>query len=237
MGLPAAGGAYALQYLTEVFNRKHIGRSTPATRPASASLDSLHGGYEKRVNDIGSGRKPMTVDLKQNIPPTDFNIYNPRNSTNDYASNVINPVTGNNAIAINPNADEVYLAHELGHVASKHTEVGAMVRNLRDNPKLAKALGASLFAVPAVASAIEAGDNDLDTSLAIAAAASLPTLVDEGLATKNGLAIMNNAGTRATLGQRGKFAASYLSYLLPALAVGGLGNFVGNQLDQDIPPS
>ena len=90
-----------------------------------------------------------------------------------------------------------------------------------------------MFAVPAVASAIEAGDNDLDTSLALAAAASLPTLVDEGLATKNGLAIMSNAGNRATLGQRGKLAGGYLSYLLPALAVGGLGNFVGNQLDKD----
>ena len=237
MGLPIAGGAAALQYLTEVFNRKHIGRSTPATRPASASLDSLYGGYEKRVNDIGSGRTPMTVDLKENLPPDDFNIFNPRNSNAPYASNGINLDTGNPIININPNVDEAILAHELGHVASKHTDVGAMVRNLRDNPKLAKALGASLFAVPAVASAIEAGDNDLDTSLAIAAAASLPTLVDEGLATKNGLAIMNNAGTRATLGQRGKLAGGYLSYLLPALAVGGLGNFVGNQLDEDIPTS
>jgi len=231
VGLSSVGGAAALQYLTEVFNRKHMGRRTPATRPASAALDSLYGGYEQRVKQIGSGRQPMPIDLKQNIPSENFNIYDPRNSTNDYASNVLNPVTGNNAIAINPNVDEAYLAHELGHVASKHTDIGSIVRNLRDNPKLSKALGASLFAVPAVASAIEAGDNDLDTSLALAAAASLPTLVDEGLATKNGLAIMSNAGTRASLGQRGKLAAGYLSYLMPALAVGGLGNFVGNQLD------
>ena len=237
MGLPAAGGAAALQYLTEVFNRKHLGRSTPATRPASASLDSLYDGYEKRVNDIGSGRKPMPVELNENLPPEDYNPFNIRQPVDLYARQGVAVETGNQLIDINPNADEAYLAHELGHVASKHTDVGAMVRNLRDNPKLAKALGASLFAVPAVASAIEAGDNDLDTSLALAAAASLPTLVDEGLATKNGLAIMDNAGTRATLGQRGKLAAGYLSYLLPAIAVGGLGNFVGNQLDQDIPSS
>ncbi len=233
MGLSAAGGAYALQYLTEVFNRKQMGRRTPATRPASAALDSLYGGYEQRVNDIGSGRKPMSIDLQENIPPKDYNIFNPRNSTDPYASNTVNQNTGNPAISINPNADEAYFAHELGHIASKHTDVGAIVRNLRENPKLATALGASVFAVPAVASAIEAGDNDLDTSLALAAAASLPTLVDEGLATKNGLAIMSNAGNRATLGQRGKLAGGYLSYLLPALAVGGLGNFVGNQLDKD----
>ena len=233
MGLPASGGAAALQYLTGLFARKELGRRTPATRPASAALDSLYGGYEKRVSDIGSGRKPMTVDLKENTPPEDYNIFNPLNSTDPYGSNATNLDTGNPIIHINPNTDEAILAHELGHVASKHTDVGAIVRNLRENPKLAAALGASMFVVPAVASAIEAGDNDLDTSLALAAAASLPTLVDEGLATKNGLAIMSNAGTRATLGQRGKLAGGYLSYLLPALAVGSLGNFVGNQLDQD----
>ena len=233
MGLLASGTAAALQELTSLFNRSQLGRRTPGTRPASAALDSLYGGYEQRVNDIGSGRKPMQVDLKENIPPKDYNIFNPTNSTNPYASNAVNLNTGNPIVQINPNTDEAYLAHELGHIASKHTDVGAIVRNLRDNPKLASALGASMFAIPAVASAIEAGDNDLDTSLALAAAASLPTLVDEGLATKNGLAIMSNAGNRATLGQRGKLAGGYLSYLLPALAVGGLGNFVGNQLDKD----
>ncbi len=231
MGLSAAGGALALQGLTDMFNRSQIARRTPAKRPASASLDTLYGGYEQRVADIGSGRKPMDVDLSENIPPENFNVYDIRQPVSSYASNATNYDTGNPIININPNVDEAYLAHELGHVASQHTDVGALVRNLRDNPNLARALGASMFAIPAVASAIEAGDNDLDTSLALAAAASLPTLVDEGLATKNGLAIMNNAGTRASLGQRGKLATGYLSYLMPALAAGGLGNFVGNQLD------
>ena len=167
----------ALQGLTDVFNRKQLGRRTPDTRPASAALDSLYGGYEQRVSDIGSGRRPMTVDLKENTPPEGFNIFDPRNSTDPYASNATNLDTGNPIININPNTDEAYLAHELGHVASKHTDVGAIVRKLRDNPKLATALGASMFTIPAVASAIEAGDNDMDTSLALAAAAALPTLV------------------------------------------------------------
>ena len=234
MGLPVAGGAVALQYLTDIFNRKNLGRRTPATRPASGSLDQLYGGYEKRVDDIGSGRKPMTVDLQENIPPDDFNPLNYQQPVGSYASNATNLDTGNPIVHINPNVDEAYLAHELGHVASKHTDVGAMVRNLRDNPNLTKALIVAAGGVPAVASALEAGDEDLDTSLALAAAASLPTLVDEGLATKNGLAIMDNAGTRASLGQRGKLAGVYLSYLMPAIAAGGLGNFIGNQLDEDI---
>lgn len=234
MGLSAASGAGLLHYLTGVLNRKSIGRRTPAARPASASLDSLYEGYEKRVADIGSGRKPMQVDLEENLPPENYNIFDPRNSTDAYASNGINLDTNNPSIRINPNADEAYLAHELGHVASKHTDVGAMVRNLRDNPNLANALGASLLTLPGVAAAIEDGDNDMDTSIALAAAASLPKLVDEGLATKNGLAIMNTVGRRASLGQRGKLAGGLLSYLTPAILAGSAGNVVGNMLDQDI---
>ena len=84
---------------------------------------------------------------------------------------------------------------------------------------------------PGTAAALEEGDNDLDSSIALAAAAGLPTLIDEGLATKNGLAIMENAGRRASLGQRGKLAGAYLSYLMPALVAGSAANFVGNQFD------
>ncbi len=233
MGLSAAGGAGILQYLTEVFNRKNMGRRTPATRPVSASLDDLYGGYEKRVGEIGSGRKPMPVELSQNTPPDDYNIFNPLNSTDPYASNAT-ASSGNPVIDINPNADEIYLAHELGHVASKHTDVGSVVRTLRDNPNLGKALLLASGGVPLVASALEAGDDDLDTSIALAAATQIPTLLDEGLATKNGFAIMRNAGKPVTRGQYGRMAGGYLSYLLPAIAAGGLGNAAGNLLDQDI---
>jgi len=234
VGLSTAGGAGILQYLTEVFNRKNMGRRTPGSRPSSASFDDLYDGYEKRVSEIGSGRKPMTVDLEQNLPPDNFKSWNPLNSTDPYASNTVNQTTGNPAISINPNADEIYLAHELGHVASKHTDVGSVVRNLRDNPKLGQALLLATGGVPLVASALEAGDDDLDTSIALAAAAQIPTFVDEGLATKNGFAIMKNAGKPVTRGQYGRMAGGYLSYLLPAIAAGGLGNAAGNLLDEDV---
>ena len=70
--------------------------------------------------------------------------------------------------------------------------------------------------------------------MALAAASALPTLIDEGLATKNGLAIMNLAGRRASLGQRGKLAAGYLSYLAPAIVAGAGGNFLGNLVDREV---
>lgn len=234
VGLSAAGGAGILQYLTEVFNRKNMGRRTPGSRPASAALDDLYGGYEKRVAEIGSGRKPMDIDLAENLPPDNFNSFNPLIDTKPFASNGIHPTSGNNAISINPNADEIYFAHELGHVASKHTDVGSIVRNLRDNPKLGQALLLASGGVPLITSALEAGDDDLDTSIALAAATQIPTLVDEGLATKNAFAIMNKAGKPVTRGQYGRMAGGYLSYLLPAIAAGGLGNAAGNLLDKDV---
>ena len=92
-----------------------------------------------------------------------------------------------------------------------------------------------MITVPGVAAALEAGDNDMDTSMAVAALSAAPTLIDEGLATKHGLAIMNKAGVRANLGQRGKLAGGLLSYLAPAVIAGAAGNTVGNLLDQDLP--
>ena len=49
------------------------------------------------------------------------------------------------------------------------------------------------------AAGLQEGDDDLAASLAIAAAAASPTLIDEALASKNALAIMQDAGTRANL--------------------------------------
>ncbi len=228
--------ALALDYLTKVFNRRQLGRRTPAARPAAQSLEPLANALEKRVDKIGAGRKIDDLDINQNVPTSDVNAFNPFVDAdfNDYASNGINPASGNYAIKINPNVDEAYLAHELGHVASRHTDIGALVRSLRDNPKLTTALGASLFTLPGLTAALEAGDNDMDTSIALAAAAGLPKLVDEGLATKNGLAIMDMAGRRATMGQRGKLAGAFMTYLTPAIVAGASGNFVGNLVDKDI---
>ena len=66
-------------------------------------------------------------------------------------------------------------------------------------------------------------------------ALSLPTLVDEGLATKNALAMMNTAGMRASLGQRAKLAGGFLSYVSAPLISASLGTALGNQFDEDIP--
>lgn len=139
-------------------------------------------------------------------------------------------------IRINPNADSSIYAHELGHGVSQKTKAGKFINNARHvarkNPKLSKALAMALPGVLAgTGAALQEGDDDLAASIAIAAAAASPTLIDEALASKNALAIMNDAGMRATAGQRGRLAGGYLSYLAPVLLAGSVGNAFGNAAD------
>ena len=136
-------------------------------------------------------------------------------------------------MVINPNADRVYYAHELGHLAAQQTDVGYLVSKLRQNPKLATAAGLSLMTLPGVAAALESGDEDLDTSIALAALASSPVIADEALATINAQQIMDKGGLRTSLGQRDKLAGGLLSYLAAPVIAGAAGNYVGNMLDSD----
>ena len=151
-----------------------------------------------------------------------------KNSDQFAASTVAGQEPG---ININPMADRVYYAHELGHLAAQQTDVGRFVNEMRQNPKLAQAAGIALMTIPGVAAAIEEGDNDLDTSIALAALTSAPVLADEALATINAQQIMDKAQIRTSLGQRGKLAGGLLSYLAAPVIAGAAGNVVGNMLD------
>jgi len=136
-------------------------------------------------------------------------------------------------VSINPNVDNSFFAHELGHIASDRTNLGHIVRVLRDNPKLAAALkGAQYIAPGAAAFAIE-GTDDADEALALGLLAAAPTLADEAMATRQGLGLMQDAGMRATPGQRARLAGGLLTYMgAPIVAALG-GNVVGNALGQD----
>ena len=138
-------------------------------------------------------------------------------------------------IFTNPNLDEAYLAHELGHSASAQTKVGDKVRRIRDamaaNPKLAMALSGAAGLTPLAAAAMTPGDDDLDEAILGSLALSSPILIDEALATKNGLAIMKEAGRPATTAQRARLAGGYLSYLAAPITAAVAANTLGNQLD------
>ena len=136
-------------------------------------------------------------------------------------------------ININPNIDEAYYAHELGHMASTGTKFGDTISRLRGNPRLASALamGGGLTALGA--GVLTPGDDDLDEAILGNMALAAPTLIDEALASKNALAIMEDAGRKATLGQRGRLAGALMSYMAVPIGTAVLANTIGNQFDSN----
>ena len=226
--ITAAAGAIPLQ----AYNVSQIARTTPAEKPSGKSLAELDAAFEKRVDDIAPGRK-VEIGLTQNTPDVSPLRTFLSGKTDKYSSSSRTAEPGTYNLYINPNADRSYLAHELGHIASDQTDVGRMVRSARANP----ALGRSLFAASVLGSggsaALTEGDDDLATSVALAYAGSVPAIADEILATKNGLAILDTAGMRASMGQRGRLAAGLMSYLGAPLLMGATANAVGNLVDED----
>ena len=221
----------ALPVMREAARNQYTPRSTHYAMPGLGRAAAQH------LDDIKPGARMPNIDVITDIP--EGKTFNERldkvmesgalkQAGSSTASNPDGPF-----ININPTAGREIFAHELGHLISQQTDVGRLASNLRSNPKLAQALGASLMILPGAAAVFEGGDDDLDSSLAIAAASTLPQMIDEGLATKHGLAMLDKAGMRATLGQRGKLAAGLLSYLAPAMVVGAGGNMVGNLLDSN----
>jgi len=214
------------------YNKRGLTQATPTPNSAVHHAAALTDAAKSRVSQIAPNAQPLAVNAVLNQPTGEYNS----SAMAGHARKTTNAGKEVSFININPNADAAYYAHELGHGVSQKTKIGKLVndakRLLKNNPKYGGALGMALTgALPVVGSALQEGDDDLAASLAIAAAAASPTLIDEALASKNALAIMNDAGLRASLGQRGRLAGGYLSYLAPVLIAGSLGNFAGNLVD------
>ena len=219
--------------IPKVLGARELGRVKPIPRSTKYAERKIDKAFDKHVDDIKPGAK-VDFDIAYNTPDvaTDLEGFNvARKSSQPYASSTL--AGQKPGVSINPMADRAYYAHELGHLASQQTDVGYLVNQLRQNPKLAKAAGISLLGLPVVASALEAGDDDLDTSIALAALSSAPVLADEALATYHGQRIMDKAGLRTSLGQRGKLAGGLLSYMAVPVLAGVGGNMLGNVIDQD----
>lgn len=217
------------------YNFHQVARKSPGAAPAGEALEQLAGAMRERIDHIAPGRTQPTLGLGLNVPPEGSLIDAVKRGTADYASNQDVPDVKNGYnIRINPNADRSYFAHELGHVTSAQTDIGGLIRSARGNKALTRSLAAAAILGGTGLSAMEAGDEDLDTAVALTYAAAIPEIADEILATKNGLAIMDTAGMRATLGQRGKLAAGLLSYLGAPLLLGASTNLVGNQFDENV---
>ena len=232
MSLLASLGLYGA---TNALNMREIGRQRPIMRNAKRAHRKLDAAYDAHIDEIKPGAS-VPYKIAFNEPPSGLEGWNHvRNNQNLYGGS-----TGPSSppeIGINPNADRAYLAHEMGHLASQQTDIGHLVASLRENPKLKTALLGAMVTIPGVAAALETGDDDMDSSIALAALASAPTIADEALATRQGLAIMDKADMRASLGQRGKLAGGLLSYMAAPLLAGAAGNKVGNLFDEELPPA
>lgn len=210
-----------------------MARNSPTPKSGKYAARKLEKGFHQHVDDIKPGAK-LDPGVAYNIPQgqTFKERYDEVSAKpNKFASSTV--VGQDPKLAINPMADRAYFAHELGHLASQQTDVGYLINKLRQNPALAKAAGISLLGLPVVASALEAGDDDLDSSIALAALSSAPVLADEALATYHGQRIMDKGGLRTSLGQRGKLAGGLLSYMTLPLLAGVSGNVLGNVIDQN----
>ena len=216
--------------------KRDTGRRRPVLPNAKRANRKLDAAFDQHIDDLRPGAK-STYDINFNKPDSNKSNWDHWNDVRQFGTKYAGSTGPSEVVPginINPNADRAYLAHEMGHLASQNTDVGHLVASLRENPKLKNALLGAIVTVPGVAAALEAGDNDMDSSIALAALASAPTLVDEAMATGHGLAIMNKAGLRANLGQRGKLAGGLLSYLTVPILAGASGNAVGNLFDEDI---
>ena len=216
------------------YNRAELGRTTPAAISAKDNYDALTKAAGARVSSIAPDAPPLIVARQEYIPSPNetFDGLRAGSHTGRFTPDG-RPVS---AISINPNADAAYYAHELGHGVSQKTKAGKFINQARHklegNPKLGRALAMALTgAVPTIGAALQEGDDDLAGSIGLAAAMASPTLIDEALASKNALAIMKDAGMRANMGQRGRLAGGYLSYLAPVIIAGSVGNALGNVAD------
>ena len=220
-----------------------LGFSLPAIRESARSRPILHNAkranrkldaaFDQHVDDIKPGAN-VSYGVTNAVPKGETFLERVNEvfaNPTAYAGSTAPGVSP--AISINPNSDRALFAHELGHLASQQTDVGHLAASLRHNPKLKQAMLGAMVTLPGLAAVMEDGDDDYDSSMALAALTAAPTLIDEGLATTHGLAIMNKAGLRANLGQRGKLAGGFMSYLAAPIIAGAGGNIVGNMLDSD----
>lgn len=218
-----------------MYNNNELRKTSPVKNNTMDAAAALVDAAKARVTQIAPEAQPLLVNTVAADPNT--------KSMGDLASHTkmyLKDGREGSSISINPNVDAAYYAHELGHGVSQKTGMGGFINKARhminSNPKMAKALGMSMGTaigggLAATGAALQAGDDDLGSSLAIAAALASPTLIDEALASKNALAIMRDAGMRANLGQRGRLAGGFLSYLAPVMISGSVGNTLGNAVD------
>ena len=212
---------------------RELSRKNYTPRSVHFAKGKLDRAFDQHIDDIKPGAQ-VGYRLDNNTPQGDTAL----DRLHEVATTPGNVYAGSSApgksplITINPKAGREFFAHELGHLASQQTDLGHLAATLRHNPKLAKVLGTAAMGIGAgTVATLNDGNNEYDEAALLGVLASAPALADEALATRHGLAIMDKAGMRASLGQRGKLAASLMSYAAPAVIASLIGTTAGNTLE------
>lgn len=209
-------------------------RQKPIPESGGPALGALVDALDKRIES--TGRSAPNVHFAEHVPDdTLAGKYDAFANHNKYSQ--AGAVEGGKGYYVdhNPNASRDLLAHELGHISARNTDVGAFINNTRHTPALRNAIGkAALMTVPAgLAAALIPGDGDIDESIALSALIAAPEILDEVNATRHGLGIMKDAGMRADVGQRARMAGGILSYMALPIALGGVANATANLVDEE----
>ena len=153
VALPIAAASLPLQ----AYNISEVTRRTPGRTPAGEALEQLGAGFDKRVDEIAPGRKPV-LGLELNVPKG--NVLSSMKDTSKYASNqdVTSKSNAFNTLTLMPIGP--YFAHELGRIASAQTDIGHFIRSARSNKALSRSLGAAALLGAGGTAAATAGDDD-----------------------------------------------------------------------------
>lgn len=208
-------------------------RVSPIPESGKYVENRLVDALDKRVES--TGRTAPNVHFDRNVPDDTLQgKYDAFANSNKYASSGATQA-GDYYIRSNPNASRELLAHELGHISARNTDIGNFIAKTRHSPALRNSIAkAALLTVPAgAAAALMPGDGDMDESIALASLIAAPEILDEINATRHGLGIMKDAGMPADRGQRARLAGGALSYMALPIAAGAFSNLAGNLVDEE----
>tara|TARA_R110002050_G_scaffold99697_2_gene206567 strand:+ start:74 stop:793 length:720 start_codon:yes stop_codon:yes gene_type:complete len=230
-------------YLASIVGTAPAAREGLRTRPSSTSSGvakpKLEDAFEKRHKDLGVDVVPVAYNEGHPFPNGFESLVDgtadPRRM-GGYSVGHTPDAPEVDAFHYNPNASREILAHEMGHAVTRKTPIGGQLHNMRMNKKLGLAIAIASGTVPIGAAMMTPGDDEYDEAMLGTMALASPTIINEALASKNGLAMLKDAGMPANAGQRTRLAGALLSYIGAPLIAGSVGTAIGNQFDENVPP-
>jgi len=212
-------------------------RTRPSSTPSGAAKPKLEEAFEKRHKDLGVDVVPVAYNEGHPFPNGFESLGDGTADPRRMGGYSVGHTPDAPEVDANPNASREILAHEMGHAVTRKTPIGGQLRNMRMNKKLGLAIAIASGTVPIGAAVMTPGDDEYDEAMLGTMALASPVIINEALASKNGLAMLKDAGMPANAGQKARLAGALLSYIGAPLIAGSVGTAIGNQFDENVPPA